>query len=161
DAQFGPGDNSGLTVAVDAVALSMGGLVCRYAAVDLPGRRRLNLQRLYTVGTPHRGAAWGTRWSLDRLVRDMKINSPFLVELEASRGDAPYELVSYVRLGDGIVGEENAAPPGETPIWVDNLPGSRAHANALHDPRIRADILLRLRGLEPLAQPERVPLPGD
>ncbi|MEM8783830.1 MAG: hypothetical protein AAGE65_13375 [Planctomycetota bacterium] len=159
DERFGPGDDPNRTAPVDAVALSMGGLVLRYAAVPSEGRRSLNLRRLYTVGTPHRGAAWATGISPDKLVRDMKAGSAFLIELESARSASEYELVPYVRLGDAVVGEENTSPPGVPVVWVDNLPWQRAHANAMRDPRIQADILLRLRGLPPLSAEPRTPLP--
>lgn len=161
DEAFGAGSNPAKTVAVDVVALSMGGLVARHAALvgDPQRGRKLNVQRLYTAGTPHRGAAWGTRLSLDALVRDMTPGSAFLKQLEAARPAAGYQIIPYVRLGDRIVGEANAAPPGETAIWLDSLPWQRPHADALHDPRIQADILLRLRGLPPLAKETRTPLP--
>jgi hypothetical protein len=159
DEKFGPGDDPERTIAVDAVGLSMGGLVCRYAAMPVAGQRSLNLRRLYTVATPHRGAALGTRWSLDGLVRDMAIGSDFMRRLEAGRVEATCELVSYVRLDDGVVGEVNAAPLGDTPIWVEALPWTRPHAHALRDPRLQADILRRLRRLEPFSREPRIPLP--
>ncbi|MEM8494888.1 MAG: hypothetical protein AAF663_05830 [Planctomycetota bacterium] len=159
DQRFGPGDDPDATVAVDAVAMSMGGLVCRYAAMPVDGKRTLNLRWLYTVGTPHRGAAWGTRWSLDALVRDMRIGSPFIRRLAEQEANATYDLVSYVRLGDRIVGEANAAPEGQAMYWLSPLPNTRPHAHALKDPRIMADILRRLRGEHPLASDPPTPLP--
>lgn len=161
DDAFGNGTQTDRTVTVDVVALSMGGLVSRHAALvgDAERGRTLDIRRLFTAGTPHRGAALATKVSPDALVRDMTPGSEFLQGLEDARPDADYELVSYVRLGDGIVGEANAAPPGQTPIWVDSMPWHRPHADALHDPRIQADIVLRLRGLLPLARQPQAPLP--
>ncbi|MEM1446709.1 MAG: hypothetical protein AAGF84_11680 [Planctomycetota bacterium] len=156
DEAFGPGINPDRTVAVDVVALSMGGLVARHAALVGDGQRTLDLRRLFTVGTPHRGSIMDTRYTPDELLRDMQPGSDFLTRLQDAYPEATYTIVSYVRLGDGIVGQANAAPPGQTAIWLDSLPWQRPHADALHDPRIQADILLRLRGLVPLA---RDPLP--
>jgi hypothetical protein len=81
----------------------------------------------------------------------MRRGSAFLAELDDQLASASYELYTYARLGDMIVGVENAAPPGMDPWWVANPPLGLAHLGAPHDPRILADILRRLRGEPALA----------
>ena len=153
--------------AVDVVAFSMGGLVARLAAEPAPiegagagtapASERLRIERLYTISTPHRGAELAKLPSLDRKVRRMKPGSAFLARLngEAFSGQ---RLVPYVRLGDGIVGAANAAPPGRTAWWVPTPLFANAH-NACEDPRLIADIARRLRGEPSLTNPPPAPLP--
>ena len=148
---------------VDVVAISMGGVVARYAAappVDAKGKR-LKVARLFTISSPHRGAAMAALPAvLGRTQRDLRRGSIFLREL-ARREAAlpPYELVPYGRLGDAVVGAENTAPAGTTPIWVPNLLLEDAHLTAFADPRILADIARRLRREEPFASGPAEPLP--
>jgi hypothetical protein len=70
-----------------------------------------------------------------------------------------YRLFAYVRLGDGVVGEEHAAPPGVNAWWVPNGL-SFSHLLAGYDDRILADILRRLRDEEPYSIEPAAPLPG-
>ena len=70
-----------------------------------------------------------------------------------------YYFRSKGELLDEIVGEANAAPPGEDVWWVANLPLQWAHADIYKDPRIMADIVRRLRGEEPIATEPRVKVP--
>ena len=58
---------------------SMGGLVCRqYVAKYSHGRQ--NVQRLITLGTPHRGTRLWLA-GIGAVVRDMRLGSPFLTQL--------------------------------------------------------------------------------
>jgi hypothetical protein len=151
DTAFGPTDGSS-TVEVDVIGFSMGGIVARHAARprDDDGRQ-LRIRRLFTISTPHRGARLAGLPTLDRRAVDMRADSEFLASLNEQLPQAPYELYSYARLGDFIVGARNAAPPGLHPWWVANPPFGLAHIGAPHDPRIMADIFRRLRGEPPLA----------
>ena len=158
-----PSDDPDETVEIDVVAMSMGGLVARYAADRLakerPGARRLKINRLMTIATPHRGAllAENTPIIEDRAVTDMYRSSLFLVKLEeAYKGD--YEIIPYARLNDGVVGTINTAPPGRTPIWVSGPVVGGSHLTINEDKRILADIARRLRGEEPRGV-EGEPLP--
>jgi hypothetical protein len=143
------------TVEVDVVACSMGGLVARYAALDrrdelaeTQGRnKRLNVRRLFTISTPHRGAKLAKGPALDQRIAWMRSGSSFLAALEAK--PPRYELYPYVRLGDKVIGEENAAPPNRAAWWVKSVPFSEPHTDADRDPRILADIGRRLRGEAP------------
>lgn len=165
DAEF-PSPNESETIEVDIVALSMGGLAARYAADRLqaenPGSRRLKINRLFTLATPHRGAVFASKAALieDRAVSDMVRRSLFLTKLQESyKGD--YEIVPYVRLKDGVVGAINAAPYGRTPIWVSPpkyFGGS--HLGITEDLRILTDIARRLRGETPKST-EGEPLPDS
>lgn len=164
------------TVEVDVIAFSMGGLVARYAALppppppedgstagssDAPARhRRLKINRLYTIASPHRGADWAPLGVFNALAQDMRAGSAFLARLDAGLADADYELIPYTRLGDAVVGVENTAPPGVTPHWVSTRPFELAHVQAAFDARILSDIFRDLRGEDRLADEARAPLPA-
>ena len=165
-----PHDNPLLTVEVDVVAHSMGGLVARYAALPAfkaeppdpahPGpSRRLDIRTLFTLASPHRGARLAAWPSLDPRINAMRAGSPFLRYLNAALPDAPYTLTPYVRLGDATVGDDNAAPPGRAAWWVTNTPFTLAHMAARSDDRLTADILRRLRGETPFTTNPPAPLP--
>jgi hypothetical protein len=143
----------GETMDVDVVAFSMGGLVARHAARPRPAEdvgARLRIARLFTVGTPHQGTHLAALPTLDRRAIDMRAGSAFLAALDADLHGAEYECVAYVRSGDAIVGEANAAPRGGDAHVLPNLPLQPAHLMMHTDPRIIADIARRLRGEEPL-----------
>lgn len=157
--RFPSGDDRA-TVEVDVVGISMGGLVSRYAAIDLGNRvKTLRVKRLFTVATPHRGANLAQWPSMDPRHLGMRAGSEFLSRLDAALPSAEYELVPYVRLGDAMVGAANAAPAGETAWWVTNRALQPAHLGAHTDPRILADIARRLRGEAPFTREPRAPLP--
>jgi hypothetical protein len=161
-------------VEVDVVAVSMGGLVARYAALDPalraddgPGSRAtsappVRIRRLFTLATPHRGALTAQLPLPQARVRDMRAGSHFLSVLDAdlprqrARG---LELYPYVRRGDAVVGAAATAPPGEHPIWVANQPFRFAHSSIDADERILADVARRLRGEPPFSTSPAVPLP--
>jgi len=171
-----PSDEAGWTTEVDVVAFSMGGLVARYSATpreavgEKAGEssieehgggipRRLKIRNLYTISTPHRGATLAWVPTLDRRVVDMRAESDFLVGLDKALADARYTLTAYARLKDPVVGTARTSPEGTHPWWVDTPPLHRSHQEAYRDPRIRADILLRLRGETPLTTPPAALLP--
>lgn len=151
-----PNDDPEYTTEVDVVGVSMGGLVARYAAVPSlsdkeGGGRRLRIARLFTISSPHRGAAWAVLPTFSRLHADMRPRSEFLRGLtDAESAAAGYEIYPYVRLGDMIVGVANAAPQGQVAWWVPGAMFQDAHVMAAVDPRILADVARRLRGEEPL-----------
>jgi hypothetical protein len=89
----------------------------------------------------------------------MRHDSDFLGALAAARGDGAFEAFYYVRLDDAVVGEANAAPPGETAWWVPNRALQHSHVHAYKDPRIVADIARRLRGETPYATEPPAQLP--
>jgi hypothetical protein len=156
-----PSDDLTQTIDVDAIGFSMGGLVARYAASDMylaKSARRLNIKRLFTVSSPHCGAKLAWVPMPDSRVADMRSGSDFLDRLNAEpRG---YEVFAYARLGDEVVGERNAALPGQTAWWVSKHFGL-SHASAYSDRRILADIARRLRSEEPFARHPPAPLPED
>lgn len=139
----------------------MGGLVARLAALAPEAREpfgiptelpRLNIARLFTLATPHRGASLAGIVALDAAARDMKPGSPFLRDLDAAEPDPRlYEMVCYARLRDAWVGATNTAPPGTNPIWVPTPARNLAHLTVSRDRRILLDIARRLRGEPPLA----------
>ena len=159
-----PSDDPATTVSMDVVAFSMGGLVARYAAMAPQeagvADRRLRIERLFTISTPHRGARLATLATWDRLQIDMRKGSAFLEALDAALAEADYEVFAYARLDDMPVGESNAAPAGRAPWWVPNPPFGLGHAGAAHDIRILADVARRLRGETPYTMSPPAPLPG-
>ncbi len=144
-------DDDGQPIEVDVIAVSMGGVVARYAAVerDAEPARRLRIARLFTIASPHRGAAMAPLPTFDPLQIAMRPGSPFLAQLESERSRQDFPIIPYVRLGDAIVGSEQAAPFGQAVFWVPNRPLEGAHLTAFSDPRIQADIFRRLRGEPP------------
>jgi hypothetical protein len=156
-----PSNDPRETVEVDVVGLSMGGVVGRYCAIECDGQKRLRIARLFTVSSPHMGAAGATKVpAFARLHRDLRQNSAFLRELEAAETRiSRYQIIPYVRLGDWIVGAGNAAPRGRTAWWVSKPPFENAHIGAPLDPRIFGDIVLRLRGDTPFTRSPPATLP--
>lgn len=160
-----PSKVPGKTVEVDVVAYSMGGLVARYAArrsdTD-PNQPTLNIVRLFTISTPHRGARFADLPAIDSYIPEMRRDSAFIAELsKPDYRDDYYRIYPYVRLGDIYVGAENAAPPYRTPWWVPNMKLEDAHWGAYRDPRLLADIARRLRNEAPYTRYPPAPLPRD
>lgn len=150
-----PSDDPDWTVEVDAIGISMGGLVGRHAwASDLrtdgTHRKRLRLKRLFTVGTPHRGACLADRLTIDKPTREMRAGSGFLRALDAADADRDYELICYARTNDEIVGATRSSPEGMNPYWVHG-PWLFSHQTIARDWRIAVDIARRLRGEAPFA----------
>ncbi len=148
-----PSDDPTWTTEVDVVGISMGGLVARDAAAppenSAATSRRLRIRRLFTLSSPHRGARWASLPCFLKLHRDMRIGSDLLVRLNEEARGTEYAIYPYVRLGDLIVGAENAAPPGSPPLWVSDRLLQPAHAAGVVDARIHADVARRLRGESP------------
>lgn len=155
-----PSDDPSVTTEVDVIGYSMGGLVARHAARPHDGVRRLRIKRLFTISTPHRGAKLAVMPTVDERQVDMRSGSSFLMELDQHLRDRDYELFTYSRLDDMIVGVKNTSPPGLNPWWVANPPFSLAHVAAPKDPRILADIARRVRGEAPYATTPAAPLPS-
>lgn len=166
--QHHPSQHPHLTVEVDVVGSSMGGLIARHAATPAtiptpprnetpPTRKRLNIHTLYTIATPHNGAKSAPRRSLDRRVQDMHPDSRFLATLNTR--PEPFPTVAYARLGDAMVGVHNTGANNEPPYWVPNAPLELAHIQASSDPRILADIMKRLRRETPYTAPDPAELP--
>lgn len=147
------------TATVDVVAFSMGGLVARYAASRNGNSRRLRIDRLFTIATPHRGARLAFLMFFDPLARDMRPGSDFLLGLDAALESASYQIIPYTRLSDPVVGEANVAPPNGIPLWVSARPPQTSHLFSAFDARIRADIMRRLRGEASLFVEPYAPLP--
>ncbi|TVQ79334.1 MAG: hypothetical protein EA380_04690 [Phycisphaeraceae bacterium] len=154
-----PSDDDEWTVEVDVIGISMGGLVARYCALECAdGGKRLRIRNLYTIATPHRGASRASWPTTDARVRAMRRGSDFLAAIDEGY-DGSYEIYGYVRLGDVTVGPANSAPPGGRLWWVQNRPLEWSHADVHRDPRIVADLVLRLRGDQPLSEEPPAALP--
>lgn len=160
DQQLGKGTDPDATIEVDVIGQSMGGLVARYSAVDDPSLgRRVKIRRLFTISSPLNGAIRAGMMPLNLMdiVRDMRPGSAFYADL--AKHPADYEVVSYSRLRDPIVGERYAALPGHTPYWLDGPWWDPPHNGAFRDDRILLDIVRRLRGESPVTKGDPAPLP--
>lgn len=149
-----PSDDPERTVEVDVVAISMGGLVARLAAMPADDRKRLNIRRLYTLNTPHQGARLASWIAIDPASFAMKPGSAFLADLDAA--DRGYELIAYTQLNDTWVGATRAAPTGEQPIWARGT-AVLSHFTIRSNPQILSDLSRRLRGEPPIAEPSEPP----
>ena len=149
-------DGEQWTQEVDVIAVSMGGLVARYAAASCSAGRSLRIARLFTISTPHRGAGLAHLPTLNRLQIDMRPASKFLKLID--KENASFQLFPYVRLGDTIVGAINAAPPEQHPWWVPPAALQPSHLFGFRDARILADIARRLRAETPFAREPRSPI---
>jgi pimeloyl-ACP methyl ester carboxylesterase len=150
------------TVPVDVVGISMGGLAARYAAMPAraePGARRLRIVRLFTLASPHRGAEAAELNLPHELLKQARTDSEFIGWLNEADVNRDYEILPYVRLGDDVIGVENAAPPGTSPWWLPNPAFEHAHIGGTLDVRFRADIARRLRGEPAYTEPPPAPLP--
>jgi pimeloyl-ACP methyl ester carboxylesterase len=150
------------TTEVDVIGYSMGGLAARYSAITPAPGRRLKIARLFTVASPHRGARTVEQipFNLVPLQKQMRPGSAFLNSINNSADPGGvFPVYSYVVLGDRVVGASYASPPGQNPWWVSAPVFPSSHDDALFDPRIRADILSRLRGDDPLSHDPPTPLP--
>lgn len=160
-----PSNIPGKTVEVDVVAYSMGGLVARYAARKSdyqPQLDTLNIVRLFTISSPHRGASAAQLPAIDKFMQDMRSDSEFIAELKKPDYQTDfYRVYPYVRLGDIIVGTQNAAPMHRTPWWVPNKSMQEPHFDAYADPRFIADIARRLRNEPAYSRYPAAPIPKD
>ena len=159
-----PSDDPERTVEVDVVGISMGGLVARRAwasggRADGSTRKKLRIARLFTIGTPHRGACLAETLAPDKPARQMRAGSQLLTALDLADADRDYELICYARTNDEIVGARRCAPEGESPYWVHG-PWLFSHLTIARDWRIAVDIARRLRGEAPFALGRSEP-PGD
>lgn len=157
-----PGSAAGVSAPVDVVGISMGGLVARAFAMECGAGRsrpRVDVQRLFTLATPHRGAPIARRFGVDKAARDMRPGSAFLATLDEHLRTRPYELTCYARLGDVMVGSTNTAPVGRNPIWVPSAM-FLSHITIAGDEALAADIARRLRREAPLGV-EAGPPPRD
>ncbi|TVQ79335.1 MAG: hypothetical protein EA380_04695 [Phycisphaeraceae bacterium] len=147
---------------LDVVAVSMGGLVARAAAVGLYGGGDvLRVKRLFTLSSPHRGAKLAGLVAIDGASRDMRAGSEFLERLdeaERERGGRGYEMICYGRTRDWWVGARQSAPEDMEPIWLDPPPITMSHLLVTMDRRILGDIAARLTGNEPVLSCNGAPL---
>jgi pimeloyl-ACP methyl ester carboxylesterase len=148
------------TTEVDVVGISMGGLIARWAELRPEERvrkgrpahafesgKRLRIKRLFTLGSPHRGATMAEWLRLDSAAADMRAGSPFLAALDERWEGRGYELVSYAQMRDLICGGTRCAPPGTVPIWTSGTVFF-SHLDLADNPVFLADIAGYLRGLE-------------
>lgn len=144
---------------IDVVAISMGGIIARAAAIDDGVGPPLPIRRLFTLATPHRGADIAGLVAPDDAARSLRRGSALLRRVDEALAGAGYELVCYTRLRDGWVGSANTAPVGREPIWTPGLVVG-SHPMVSYDTRILVDVARRLRGETPWAR-EGGPPPVD
>lgn len=157
-----PSNDPRYTTKVDVVAMSMGGLIARYAARPSPEAaplKQLRIARLFTIAAPHRGALLADWPTISEMAIQMRPGSAFLRSLNTPPIAAEYHLLPYVWANDNIVGAANAAPPGQTAWWLPPIPLESPHIGSMRDPRIIADIARRLRGEPPYTIEPPAPLP--
>jgi hypothetical protein len=160
-----PTSDPNWTTQVDVVGISLGGLVARYSAAPprpdskSKSARRLSIARLYTISSPLSGAKLARLLAITNFHRDMRPGSDFLKYLATTYPLASYQIIPYVHLDDGIVGDRFAAPPGQNPYWLPNDTPLPPHVGAVLDERILADISRRLRNEKPFTIPPPGPLP--
>ncbi len=154
-----PNSDPRWTTRVDVVAVSMGGLAARYAAVPGVVPRRLRMARLFTIASPHRGAMLADLVAIDRVAQQMKPGSDVLRQVNSPANLRTCQVIPYVWTSDVTVGAGNAAPPGQTPWWLPPKALQNPHVGAIHDVRIIADIARRLRNEKPYTTEPAAPLP--
>jgi hypothetical protein len=151
------------TVEVDVIGQSMGGVIAMFSAMrDDSFGKRLRIRRLFTLASPLNGArlANALSWvSPLPLHHDLRTESVNKLKLHDS---IDYDVVSYTRLNDGIVGARYAYLPTAPGVWwVDHPPFDLPHTGCFADVRVLADIARRLRGESPLTASEPAPLPEE
>jgi pimeloyl-ACP methyl ester carboxylesterase len=137
---------------VDIVGISMGGIIARSLACDTLGLGPLNVRRIFTVATPHRGAKIARVVVPDPCAWQMRPASNYLCTLNERQHDG--ELHCYGALRDWWIGARNTAPPGKFPYWTDVDPGVGrlcTHFAINHSQLVMVDIARRLRSEEPIA----------
>lgn len=137
---------------VDVVGLSLGGIVAVDARANCSGvlpDRRLNVQRLFAIGSPFTGVQLADFIPLTPYLRSMRPDSPFIERIAAS--SATMDVVAYGHRFDDVVGIEHCAPSGRTVNWLADNSWFWAHIASLLDVRIVADIALRLHGKVPIS----------
>ena len=126
-------------LAVDIVAHSMGGLVARFYIERMGGADKV--QRLVTIGTPHRGTRFG-RFGLGLPgARDLVGGSPLLADLGPVRPGAAYTSI-WSRADAVIQPPESSsiAPAGSDEVFDD-----LGHLSLVLSPRVVDVIDARLR----------------
>lgn len=152
------------TTEVDVVAISMGGIIARWGELPPSDRiragtppslvtgKRLRIRRLFTLGTPHRGATLAEWIRIDSAAVDLRAGSPLLATLDAHAADRAYELFCYGQMRDLIVGATRTAPPGAVPIWTSGT-FFFSHLDLADNPVFLADIARHLRDESPRLVP--------
>lgn len=159
-------DANGNVPQLDVLGISMGGLVARWCAMSPDARAKLpvvagqrggrsgstprlqlDIARLFTFASPHRGAILADKIAPDPAGQAMKTDSKFVAAMndeEVVRQTRIGEMICYTQLRDTWVGARNTSPPGVHPCWVDGPP-LFAHFTAARNPIVFADVARQLR----------------
>jgi pimeloyl-ACP methyl ester carboxylesterase len=144
--------------AFDCVGISMGGIVASALAAKgasdedervLRAARAgesLAVARVFTLGTPHRGAMLAERVRPDLAARELRAGSPVLQALQraVTAGTTP-KPYCFAQTRDAIVGMHNARPRG---VRLQRMPGPviGSHFTSARNPVFWAAIARELRG---------------
>jgi triacylglycerol esterase/lipase EstA (alpha/beta hydrolase family) len=124
---------------IDIVAHSMGGLVARYYIERLSGSK--HVERLVTIGTPHRGTRIGWFGALLPGARDLLGSSALLADLGPVRAGADY--TSIWSRADAVVQPPESA--SIVPAGSDEVFSNLGHLSLVLSPRVVDVIDNRLR----------------
>ncbi len=152
----------GARASFDLVGLSMGGLVARRVAAVVNAGDEIRVERVFTLGTPHRGSTLAERIAPTEAARQMRPGSDFLRELDAALGLSGIELVAYQMDADAVIGDGRGVPDGHPGHRLPRRPGE-PHLHIMGDPIAILDIARRLRGEPAILIPQgpvKPPGPG-
>ncbi len=145
---------------VDIIAISMGGLVARLLAtgsVWADPADRIEVRRLFTLSTPHRGASLARWIRPDRAAAAMRAGSELYRRLDAALEDPatrPGEMYCYAQRLDWWVGTWNTAPRGHVLRCVHArgpISAGFSHFTVHMHPGLVIELARRLRGEPGLA----------
>ncbi|GJQ28210.1 MAG: hypothetical protein HBSAPP03_00940 [Phycisphaerae bacterium] len=142
---------------IDLVGISMGGIVARAitsGVLGLGGPEVVRAVRVFTLVSPHRGARLAAKVRLDRASEQLRPGSDLLRRLDEAFPARTYDLTCLALRRDWLVGEENTAPFGMEPYWLDPVgfvPRMLSHFASIYDRRLQVEIARRLRGEPPFA----------
>lgn len=151
-----PSNDPNWTSEVDVVGFSMGGLIARVAAEEprknKKPRKRLNVKRMFTVSSPHKGTGWWIAWlPVDQMSWAVGLyGGGYRNWLDEKLLEANYELFCYGQGNDWIVGN-NFEATGYPEIKARGL-FFFSHINSYGNYRHLADIAARLRGEDPIIE---------
>ncbi len=131
---------------VDVVGISLGGVLAREAA-RTNRSRRLDVRRMFTIASPHRGARLVARFVPHHQARAVAPGSRYLDELNADASSQSFPITTFRLRGDHLINRASAHAVGT--MHADWEPLTRllpAHSIVAHDPRVLAMIVGAILG---------------
>lgn len=126
---------------VDIVAHSLGGVVARYYIERLDGAKRV--QRLVTIGSPHRGTAVAHFGPLIPSAKESRADSPLFAEIGPVVARDGLAYTSIWSRADAII--EPAESASIAPAGEDRVFDDLGHLSLLLSPRVLDTVAERLR----------------